>query len=191
MRIPSDEVIFSHVQKAVADTLRESPDRVEPDSHLRDDLGMTSLDFVDIGFRLETEFGVEFYHGSAVERLEELLAPEKLEEDGLLTPFGAAVLQLRLPEIDSARLREGEPAAGIEAMFTPRTWLRVVKELLNARPEECPRCQSKDLEVLKPSILRCNGCSREVTCPDGEECLESWANSVPARLEEMQQSGSG
>ncbi len=146
---------------------------------------------MDLEFRCETEFGIEFYHGIAVEMLEELFAPKKLTQNGLLTPFGAAVLRLRLPEIDPDRLREGEPAAGMEAMLTPRTWVRIIKELLNARPQACPHCKSDRLEVSKPSILLCKTCNREVRCPDGEECLTAWAKALPSPLESIQQSANG
>jgi len=118
-----------------------------------------------------------------LEKLSELLAPRQLEEDGLLTTDGAAVLRLRLPEIDPERLRAGQPVAGIEAKFTPQTWVRVVKELLHARPLRCPSCGSERLEVTKPSLLRCAGCSAELPSPDGEECLIGWASAVPAPLQ--------
>jgi len=188
MKIPSDQKIYQRVCTVIAEVPGQSGEGISPDSRLSDDLGMTSLDFVDLEHRIEIDFGIGFYHGSAVEKLEELLGTENLVEDGLLTPFGAAVLRLRLPEINPDRLREGEPAAGIEAMFTPRTWIRVVKELLNARPETCPHCESNRLEVSKPSILICKTCNKEVRCPDGEECLTAWAKAFPSPLESIQQS---
>jgi len=160
MKMPSDEEIFERVRKAIAEILRITVDRITPDSRFGDDLGAESIDLVDLEFRLEEEFGIEFYHGSGVEKLEEQLGTEKLEQDGLLTSYGEAVFCLRLPEIDPDRLREGQPAAGIEAMFTPRTWIRVVRELLNARPETCPHCESDRLEVSKPSILLCKTCQK-------------------------------
>jgi hypothetical protein len=171
------------VRQAIITIRQDLGDRLTLDSELGIELGLESLDYMDIEFQLETTFGIEFYHGSAVEKLSELLAPRQLEEDGLLTPDGAAVLRLRLPEVDPDRLRPGQPIAGIEAKFTPRTWIRVVKELLHARTQRCPSCGSEQLEVTKPSLLRCGGCSAELRSPDGEECLTRWASMVPTSLE--------
>src|SRR5687768_7787323 len=127
--MPTDQEIYECVRQAVISIRQDLDEHLTPDSELGMELGLESLDYMDIEFRLETTFGIEFYHGSAVEKLSELLAPRQLEEDGLLTPDGAAVLRLRLPEVDPDRLRPGQPIAGIEAKFTPQTWVRVVKEL--------------------------------------------------------------
>ncbi len=189
--IPSDEKILDAVQKLVAEVLRISVEDVTIDSLLGDELGGESMDFVDIQFRLETDCGIEFYHGNIVEKLSELLAPKKLDENGLLTPWGAAVLQRRMPEISPARLGEGMPAVGIEAFFTPRTFIRLVKEIISARPEVCPQCQSDQFKVVRPSVLACEACHTEVQCPTGEECLEAWARKVAPSLREIQPSTSG
>lgn len=189
MNTLSEPEILERVRQVVAGLLRIPVDSVPPDAKLGQELGMASLDYIDLQFRLETDFGVEFYQGSAVEKLAELLGPKEFEKDDVLTQFGATVLRLRLPEIDPERLREDEPIAGIEAMFTPNTWVRILKELLEARPRDCPHCQSTKLQASKPSTLRCRACGREVTCPDGEACLVSWAETVPHRLAEPQPLG--
>ncbi len=180
--MPTDQEIYECVRQAIITIRQDLGDRLTLDSELGIELGLESLDYMDIEFQLETTCGIEFYHGSAIEKLSELLAPRQLEEDGLLTADGAAVLRQRLPEVDSKRLSPGEPVAGIEAKFTARTWIRVVRELLHARPQRCLSCGSEQIEVTKPSLLRCRGCSTELRSPDGEECLVMWASTVPAAL---------
>jgi acyl carrier protein len=186
METPTDDELFKAVQKAVAETLRIPFEKVTRDSLLFHELGAESLDFVDIEFRLESEFGVEFYHGSAVERLAELFAPQALEVNGLLTPCGAVVLRARMPEVDPLRLQEGKAAAGIESMFTTRTWMRVARELLSARPQACSQCGSDRLKLLRPSVLLCFACAAEVQCPTGEDILIGWAKNVNAQVLELQ-----
>src|SRR5437899_602124 len=107
-----------------------------------------------------------------------LFADRKLEVNGLLTSFGAAVLRQRMPEVDHARLREGQAVAGIEAMFTPRTFARTIKEMLSARPQACPKCPSNQLRLVRPMVLLCEECRSEIHCPTGEECMEACARSV-------------
>src|SRR2546426_4888128 len=77
--IPSDQEVLERVQKIVAEVLPIPVEQITPDSLLGEDLGAESLDFVDIQFRLETEYGVQFYQGSTVEKLSDLFAPRKLE----------------------------------------------------------------------------------------------------------------
>ena len=185
MKTLSDDELFEVVQKAIADTLRISLSKVTHDSLLFHELGAESLDFVDIEFRLESELGVEFYHGSAVEKLAELLAPEAVEVNGLLTSFGAAVLRARMPEVDPLRLEKGKGAQGIESMFTTRTWIRVAKEILSARPQLCPKCRSDQFKLLRPSVLLCLECRSEMNCPTGEDILIDWSRHAPAQMHEL------
>lgn len=174
---PTDDVILDRIQEIVAETLRLPRERVTPESRLRDDLGAESLDFVDVEFKLEMEFGVEFYHDSVMEKLAELFAPRVLEVDGRLTPFGAEILRLRMTEVPDEAFQAGSPA-NPGAVFTPRTWMRAVRELLDARPTQCPHCGSGELSVTAPSVLRCGACGKQVMSPAGEECIEAWAASL-------------
>jgi len=181
--IPGDQQILEQVQKIIAEVLRIPQDQVTPDSQLGEDLGGESLDFVDLQFGLETNYGVEFYQGGTLDKLAEVLAPQKLEENELLSSLGAAILQARMPEVDPARLQQGQPAAGIESFYTPRTWVRVIKEILSARPRACPKCGSDQLKIVRPSVLLCQACRNEVNCPTGEECLEAWAKNMAGALQ--------
>jgi acyl carrier protein len=170
----NDEAILERIQTVVAETLRIPRERVQPDSLLTSDLGAESLDFVDIEFKLEMEFGVEFYHDSVMEKLAELFAPRQLEANGRLTAFGAEILRLRMTEAPEGSFQPDGPA-NPAAVFTPRTWLRATRELLDARPTTCPHCGSGDLAATAPSVLRCGACQKQVMAPAGGECIEAWA----------------
>ncbi len=51
--------IESRARGVVAAALDHPLDRITPDASLIDDLGAESIDFLDIAFRLETEFGID------------------------------------------------------------------------------------------------------------------------------------
>jgi acyl carrier protein len=189
--MPTDQEIFECVRQAITEMRPDLASQLTLDSKLGAELGLESLDYMELEFQLETTFGIEFYHGSAIEKLSELLAPRQLEDNGLLTEDGAAVLRLRLPEVDPDRLVSGLPVAGIEAKFTPRTWIRVVHELLQARPPRCGSCGSERLDVLKPSVLRCASCGTELRSPAGDECLTMWASTVRGQLEQPLEARAG
>lgn len=179
----SDDQILNRIRSVIAEVLRTKVEEVGPHAALGEALGAASLDYVDIQFRLEQEFGVQFFQGSTVDKLAELFSPCPLEKGGLLTAFGSALLRLRLPEVDPARLQEGQPVAAVEALYTPRTWVRVIKELLSARPTVCPACGSRSLTTVEEGLtVSCTNCSQRIPCPSGEECLELWAKGAAASL---------
>ena len=53
------ETIEEEVKKALAATLRKEQSQVDLDSSIMNDLGATSIDFLDINFRLENTFGIQ------------------------------------------------------------------------------------------------------------------------------------
>ena len=50
---------FEKVAKIIADTSEIDIDKITPDSHTIDDLGIDSLDFLDIVFAIDKEFGIK------------------------------------------------------------------------------------------------------------------------------------
>ena len=177
MHRPDEQSLLTFVRGAIADTIRGNADAVQPDSRLGMDLGMESLDYVDLQFRLESEFGVRLLEGGAIQKLEEIYGPERLAMGGRLTSLGSRVLRLRLPEVSQDRLVVGQPMQGIEGWFTVRTWVRTVGEILDARPKACPGCGSESFEVRTPGALTCGRCQNDVPCPDAEACLVAWVES--------------
>ena len=74
--------ILNRVREIIAKIAMISVEQVKEATQLGEELHMESLAYVDLQFELEVAFGVEFYHGSVVDRLAELLARYKLEVDG-------------------------------------------------------------------------------------------------------------
>ena len=50
---------FEKVARIIADTSEIDIDTITPDSHTIDDLGIDSLDFLDIVFAIHKEFGIK------------------------------------------------------------------------------------------------------------------------------------
>ena len=50
---------FEKVAKIIADTSEIDIDTITPESHTIDDLGIDSLDFLDIVFAIDKEFGIK------------------------------------------------------------------------------------------------------------------------------------
>jgi len=86
-----EKQILKHVQSIIAETLRISPEEVKPGMALGQELGAESLDFVDIIFRIQSEFKIRFYEGGLIEKLSEVFGPEVLSDGDRLTDLGASI----------------------------------------------------------------------------------------------------
>lgn len=127
-----EKQVYPKVAAAFAGALGLDADEITPDSRVIDDLGAESLDFLDIAFRLERSFGIKIPRGE-IQRSAEEAAGAEFERDGRLTEAGAAALARALPEVPADRIRTGMPVREIPRLFTVRTFLRVVMELLDQK----------------------------------------------------------
>src|SRR5262249_39407124 len=103
---------------------------VTPTATLTGDLGAESIDFLDIGFKLEQAFGFKIAQGE--------LFPENVQQDpefvqdGKITPKGITALKQRLPHADFSKL-EADPQVGkVGEIFTVEALVRFVERKLAA-----------------------------------------------------------
>src|SRR5207245_5680148 len=61
--MPTQEEIYSKVSATLVEALNVDEDDITPESTLQGDLGAESIDFLDIVFRLEREFGIKIPRG--------------------------------------------------------------------------------------------------------------------------------
>jgi acyl carrier protein len=132
---------FERVKRAIEDTLALEPEqaaKVTPATNLIDDLGAESLDFLDLLFRLEDEFGIvlpqrEFQDADRLGLKDTDLA----SPDGTLTAAAIERLRALLPEADGRRLKPGLKKNEIVRCLTVQSFVnlvdRKVKEKANAR----------------------------------------------------------
>src|SRR5213592_1689144 len=94
--MPTDQEIFEKVRSTLVDALNVDEDEVTLQSRLKGDLNAESIDFLDIVFRLEKQFGVKIPR--------EELFPEAIfagdpsfVTDGKVNATGLKELQEKLP----------------------------------------------------------------------------------------------
>src|SRR2546423_12487901 len=97
--MPSQEEIYTKVSATLVEALNVDEDDVKPDATLQGDLGAESIDFLNIVFRLEREFGIKIPRGE--------LFPESIfqgdpdfVQNGRVTDKGIAELRARMPFAD-------------------------------------------------------------------------------------------
>src|SRR5580698_9105465 len=95
------EQIYAKVQQVLEDALGVDADEVTPKAALIEDLGMESIDALDIVFRLEIAFTIKIPRGELFpENLPELMQDQRFVSGGKLTADGIAELKKRMPFAD-------------------------------------------------------------------------------------------
>src|SRR5258705_2987422 len=98
--------LYNHVLGCVADVLAIDKSSIAPDASLIDDLGAESLDFLDLVFRLETDFHVKIPRDGVRLMAQDGLA-DGFEHAGVLTFEALERLRLLMPEVAQDRLVPG------------------------------------------------------------------------------------
>ena len=122
----TQDEIYAKVSGTLVEALNVDEDQVKPEATLQGDLGAESIDFLDIVFRLEREFGIKIPRGE--------LFPESIfqgdpdmVQDGKLTSKGLAELRTRMPYADLSRFESNPDFEGLRDLFTVET--QVVTEI--------------------------------------------------------------
>jgi acyl carrier protein len=128
----TEEVIYQKVSAILIETLNVDEDEIKPASTLQGDLGAESIDFLDLTFRLEREFGIQIPRGE--------LFPEsifqgdpKFVQNGQVTRKGLEELRQRLPFADLGAFEENPLVAHLSDLFTVGLITRYVQAKLVAK----------------------------------------------------------
>ena len=115
--MPSQDEIYSKVSSTLVEALNVDEDQITPGATLQGDLGAESIDFLDIVFRLEREFGIKIPRGE--------LFPESIfqgdpefVQDGKITPKGLQELKARMPFADLNKFEQNPDFEGLRDLFT-------------------------------------------------------------------------
>src|SRR5262249_12676081 len=115
--MPATAEIHARVTQVLVEALNADEDDITPGATLEGDLGAESIDFLDIVFRLEREFGIRVPRGE--------LFPESIfqgdpafVQDGRITDQGLAELRLRMPFADLSGLEEDRRLTAVPDLFT-------------------------------------------------------------------------
>jgi hypothetical protein len=99
---------------------------ITPASTLQGDLGAESIDFLDIVFRLEREFGIKIPRGELFPEAIFQGDPEFVQ-DGRVTDKGLAELRARMPFADLSKFEKNPELSGIGDLFTVEMITRYIQ----------------------------------------------------------------
>jgi acyl carrier protein len=113
----ASEEIYRKVARVLAESLNVDEDDLAPTATLQGDLGAESIDFLDIVFRLEREFGIKIPRGE--------LFPESLFQgdpdfvrEGRATDQGMDELRSRMPYADLGAFDKDRRLSVVTDLFT-------------------------------------------------------------------------
>ncbi len=118
--------IYSKVRGIVSDVLVIDEDDVQLNSRLISDLGAESIDFLDLVFQLEKEFGVKIPRGQLEKNARGELSEEEFEKNGVITPAGLESLQRYLSEVPASEFKPNMKVNEIPWLFTVETFCKLV-----------------------------------------------------------------
>ena len=122
----TQDEIYQKVSATLVEALNVDEEDVQPQATLQGDLGAESIDFLDIVFRLEREFGIKIPRGE--------LFPESIfqgdpdfVQDGRVTDKGLSELRTRMPFADLSKFEKDPQVTNISDLFTVEMITRYIQ----------------------------------------------------------------
>jgi acyl carrier protein len=124
--MPTQEEIYSKVSATLVEALNVDEDDIQPSSTLQGDLGAESIDFLDIVFRLEREFGIKIPRGELFP--ESIFAGDpEFVQNGKVTSVGLAELRQRMPFADLTKFEANPEVSALSDLFTVEMITRYIQ----------------------------------------------------------------
>ena len=130
--MPTQEEIYEKVSSTLVEALNVDEEEVKPTSTLQGDLGAESIDFLDIVFRLEREFGIKIPRGE--------LFPESifqgdpdLVQNGKVTAKGIEELETKMPYADLSDFKKDPELTKIGDLFTVELIAKYIAGKVNSK----------------------------------------------------------
>jgi acyl carrier protein len=113
----TEEEIYTKVSATLVEALNVDEDDIKPTSTLQGDLGAESIDFLDIVFRLEREFGIKIPRGELFPESIFQGDPE-LVQNGRVTEKGLQELRTKMPFADLTKFEANPELSNLSDLFT-------------------------------------------------------------------------
>ncbi len=113
----ASEEIYGKVVRVLVEALSVDEDEITPTASLQGDLGAESIDFLDIVFRLEREFGIKIPRGELFPESVFQGDPEFVRE-GRITDQGMGELRSRMPYADLDSFDHDRRLSAVSQLFT-------------------------------------------------------------------------
>jgi acyl carrier protein len=124
--MPTQDEIYTKVSATLVEALNVDEEDIKPTSTLQGDLGAESIDFLDIVFRLEREFGIKIPRGELFPESIFQGDPE-LVQDGRVTEKGLEELRSKMPFADLTKFEADPEVGNLSNLFTVELITRYIQ----------------------------------------------------------------
>lgn len=125
------ENVYPKVREIIADVLVIDEEEIAKTSRLISDLGAESIDFLDLVFQLEKEFGIKIPRGQLEKNARGDLSEDEFEKGGVLTTKGMQALRNYLNEVPADYFKPNMKIGEIPLLFTVETFCKLVVSALS------------------------------------------------------------
>ena len=106
-----------------------------PDATLSGDLGAESIDYLDISFRVEKEFGIKIPKGELFpDNIQDLLKDPKYVQNNRVTPVGLEEMKRQMPHIEFTKVEQDPDISKMTGLFTVNSIVNYLDRKLNGAP---------------------------------------------------------
>tara|TARA_B110001452_G_scaffold148155_1_gene123362 strand:+ start:533 stop:946 length:414 start_codon:yes stop_codon:yes gene_type:complete len=130
--------IFTDVCEVIESSTGINKNEIKLESTLFDELGVDSIDLVDILFELETLFDLELNISDIELKAKEELGDIPYEIDGVITEDGLEALRIHMTEIDSKKLENGITIHQLIQFFSTHSLCKLVLYKMEMKENENP-----------------------------------------------------
>ncbi len=123
--------VYPKVREIIADVLVIDEEEISKNNRLIADLGAESIDFLDLVFQLEKEFGIKIPRGQLEKNARGDLSEDEFEKGGVLTTRGMQALKDYLNEVPDDYFKANLKVNEIPMLFTVETFCKLVISALN------------------------------------------------------------
>jgi acyl carrier protein len=130
--MPTQEEIYTKVSATLVEALNVEEEEINPKSTLQGDLGAESIDFLDIVFRLEREFGIKIPRNELFPESIFQGDPEFVQE-GKVTAKGLKELREKMPFADLSEFEKNPQLSHLSDLFTVDMITRYIQGKLESK----------------------------------------------------------
>ena len=125
--------VYEKVKASLIESCGLSEKMIEPDKSLMDDLGIDSIDLIDLLYSLEKKYSISIEVNELPKLAVQELGDVPFEKDNIITDEGLGVLQEFVGESQRQKLRKGLTVQEIPSLFTVRSLCNLVIKRLAAK----------------------------------------------------------
>ncbi|MBF0297563.1 MAG: DUF1493 family protein [Oligoflexia bacterium] len=125
----NDQNVLEKIKEIIAEvSTNVEAEKITESSSLMDDLGLDSLDLLELIFKFEEHFNIRIERGQITKAAQGDLTDQEFIVNGMVTEMGIKRIKEVMTEIPAEKFPEKLSVNQIANLFTPATFARIISE---------------------------------------------------------------